>query len=81
MKYMLTEGKLKSLAWDDGEQTGPCSDETRLFPWLDKNPCGLLVALTDPCSDVWDPANKIITSSNSQRGFVGTMSFLSSLHL
>lgn len=28
MKCTLTEGKLQSLAWDDGEQTGPFSDET-----------------------------------------------------
>lgn len=55
--------------------------QMRHFPWVDRSPCSLLVWLTDPCSDVWDPANKIITTSQSQSCFVGTMSFLSSLHL
>lgn len=55
--------------------------QMRDFPWGDRSPCSLLVWFTDPCSDVWDPANEIITSSQSQSCFVGTMSFLSSLHL
>lgn len=70
------------------EQPGPRVTKSRLdpaqmshFPWVDKSPCGLLGWLTDPCSGVWDPAKKIITSSKSQSYFVGTMSFLSSSHL
>lgn len=55
--------------------------QMRWFPRVDRSPCSLLVWLTVPCSDVWDPANKIITSSQSQSSFVGTLSFLSSLHL
>lgn len=71
--------KLHNLAWDDKEQTGPCSNEPLSMGGQEL--CGLLVQFTDPYSDVWDPANKIITSSKSQSCFVGTMSFLSSLHL
>lgn len=78
MKYTLTEEKLHSLVWDDEEQTGPAQMTLSTGGW---ELHGILVLLTDPCSDVWDPANKIITSSKSQSGFVGIMSFLSSLHL
>lgn len=71
--------KLHSLATTTKHRVDPA--QMRNFPWVDRSPYSLLVWLTDPCSDVWDPANKIITSSQSQSCFVGTMSFLSSLHL
>lgn len=78
MKYTLTEEKLHGLVWDDEEQTGLAQMTLSMGGW---ELHGLLASLTDPCCDVWDPANKIITSRKSQSGFVGTMSFLSSLHL
>lgn len=68
-------------AWPRMTKHRPDPTQRSHFPWVDRSPCGLLVWLTDPCSDVWDPANEIITSSKSQSCFVGTMSFLSSLHL
>lgn len=75
------QARKSCIAWPTTAKHRLDPAQMRHFPWVDRSPCILLVWLTDPCSDVWDPANKIITTSQSQSCFVGTMSFLSSLHL